>query len=88
VQDARELQSLDASRGAVLLAEVAAHRARTVKADRKLARDVAKWVDSALNEHKSPCNADIDVAADNEEDEEDKDERPEVYVDARSQTTK
>ncbi len=66
-QDARELQSLDASRGAALLTEIANHRARTVRADRKLARDVAKWVDSALSGIQKPSDADIDVVADNED---------------------
>lgn len=42
------LNSFDAARSAALQAEVAQYRARRQKADRRLARDIAKWVDKAL----------------------------------------
>lgn len=42
------LKSYDPARSAALQSEVSQYRARRQKADRRLARDIAKWVDSAL----------------------------------------
>lgn len=49
LQDCRSLQQYDATKAAALQKEIQAFREKAAKSNRKLARDIASWVESAMS---------------------------------------
>jgi hypothetical protein len=53
-QDCRCLQQYDATKASALQREIQAHKEKTARSNRKLARDIASWVDTAMSASSKP----------------------------------
>ena len=78
LQDMLQLKRLDAVKSSQLDTEIKQHKAKMMKINKKLAKDVAKWVDSALsgmNKEGGPSSSaaavedDLDITDDLDSDE-------------------
>jgi tetratricopeptide (TPR) repeat protein len=79
-RDCQELLSYDNKKGKQLEIEIQAFKVKNQKENKKLAKEIAKWVDSALQQQPKETHGqdDIDIGGDSGDDEEDYDSRSQI----------